>query len=551
MRKLAVCLCFVLGAVSLLAAKEHVAERYDVNASVKADGSLEVVEEIAFRFTGGEYTYVNREIPANETDGVEVLGAAMDGRDLLWGDDEGKVEVDYDRRRVRVRWNFAPTRDRTHVFTLRYRLVGLVRNTAGEDWFRWKPFPSRFDYPIAAGTVRLSWMAETRLRRQPHTDGPVASASPSASAFTATVANYRQRDDDVVLTARFEPGAFTSPEPQWQRDAHRADQMSTAFFGAAGMIVAATILALLLFFLRFRRDRTDSLGPGHTVSAPPDALLPALAGSISQGRVSVAGAQMLAVVFDLAGRGVIRIEEQPASGLLKTPRFIVRSGHDSALTPHEEFVRDGLFRKESEPRLDKALRSLHTTLGKFGKTVKAELAEAGFIDAERADGARALLVSGAVVMAFAFGLALVIVAMNVRLGDASLLVPAAFFASGLVLVIVGATFSTLTSRGWSAAARWKAYGRYLKEQAREGRLPSTPDQVSRLLPFAVSLGLGSAWHRAVKKLPDAAVPPWLATMSAGSGHAAYTALLVSSASSSGASASSGGGSAGGGSSSAG
>ena len=549
---LVVLLFVAVAAATVVAAKEHVAERYDVDAAVRADGSLVIEEEIAFRFTGGEYTYVNREIPADNTDGVEVLGAAMDGRELAWGDEEGQLEVDYRRRTVRVRWHFAPTRDRTHVFTLRYRLVGVVRNTGGEDWLAWEPFPSRFDYPIVAGSVRLSWMPGARLRRQAHTDGPVASVSPSERGFVATVADYRQRDENVMLTARFEPGAFTSPEPQWQRDAQHADQMSTSFFAAAAMITAATILALLLFFLKHKRDRSGSLGAGQTVSARPDALSPGLAGSIWQGRASVGGAQLLAVLFDLAGRGAITIEEQPASGLLKTPRFIVRRGRSASMEPHEQFVLDRLFKSESAPRLDKALRTLHTQVGRFGKAVKSELAAAGLIDAERADAAKALMISAGVVIVFAFGIGAVIASLNMRLGDASLLVPAAFLWSGLMMLIVGVSFSTLSARGWSAAARWKAYAEHLKDQAREGRFPSTPDEMSRTLPFATALGAGPTWQKAMKKRPDAAVPPWLGTLSEGGRHAAYTALLVSTAgSTSSGSSGSGGGAAGGGSSSAG
>src|SRR5688500_11523024 len=97
----AMCMCLVLvvpGAATLRAAKEHVAERYDINAAVRADGSLVVEEEVAFRFTGREFTYVHREIPANNTDGIEVLGAAMDGRELPWGEEQGQLEVDYGRR---------------------------------------------------------------------------------------------------------------------------------------------------------------------------------------------------------------------------------------------------------------------------------------------------------------------------------------------------------------------------------------------------------------------------------------------------------------------
>jgi hypothetical protein len=553
-KKFVVAVLLLLVVAPLLAAKEHVAERYDIRAEVRPDGSLDVVEEIAFRFTGGEFTYVTRELPADETDGVEVLSASMDGRELPWGDDEGQIEVDYRRRRVRLRWHFEPVRDSTHVFTLRYRRAGVIQHGNGEDWFRWLPFPTRFDYPVERGSVRISWMPEASLLRQPGVDGPAASMSPLGNGYEVTVSDYRQRGEDVLLTTRFMPGTFRTAEPQWQRDGRRADQMSTAFMAGAGMIAAATILALLIFFLKFKRDRHETIGPGQTVTAPPDGLPPALAGSIVHGRAATAGAQLLAVVFDLAGRGAIAIEEQPASGVRRKTRFVVRRGHAVALAPHEQFVMDGLFKNANDgaaPRLDKAMRTLVTKVGPFGKAVKSELAGMGFIDHERADGAKGLMISGGVVMALALVIAMVLVVTNLRVGEASLLVPGAFFASGLTMLLVGAGFSTLTSRGAASAARWAAYRRHLKSQLRETRLPATEAETSRLLPFAASLGLGYAWQKALKKSPGAAVPAWLGTLHEGGGHAALIVLMSSTSSSTGVGGGSSSGVGGGGSSSAG
>lgn len=551
MKKLACLALVMICGASLHAAKEHVAERYDVNAVVQADGSLEVVEEIAFRFTGGEYTFVNREIPADETDGVEILSASMDGRELPWGDDTGQIDVEYARRRVRLKWRFEPTRDRTHVFTLRYRLAGVVQHGNGEDWFRWLPFPRRFDYRIEQGRVRLSWMPGAELVRQPGVDGPAASMSPFANGYEVTVAGYRQRGPDVLLTTRFQSGTFSTAEPQWQRDGRRADQMSTAFMAGAAMIIAATILALLIFFLKFKRDGHDSGAPGHTVSTPPDSLAPALAGSILQGRPSATGPQLLAVVFDLAAKGAIAIEEQEGAGFSRKSRFIVRRGAAVAVAPHEQLVLESLFKDSESPRLDKAMRALSTKVGKFGKAVKGELDALGFVDRERADAGKALVISGLVVIVFSVAIALVLVATNLRIGEAALLVPGAFFVAGVTFALVGATFSTLTSRGAASAARWNAYRRHLKANARAGRVPTSAGEVSRLLPFATSLGLAHAWQKALKNAPGAAVPPWLRTLNAGTSHAAFIVLLASSSSSSGAHVSGGGGAAGGGSSSAG
>jgi uncharacterized membrane protein YgcG len=544
----------LLGAGTLHAAKEHVAERFDVTAAVRPDGSLGVTETLAFRFTGGDYTHVNRSIPSRNTDGIEVLAVSMDGRELPWGDDPGQAEVDYGNSRANVIWHFAPTRDRTHVFTLHYRLTGVVRHGDGEDWFEWLPYPTDFDYPIEAGTARLTWMEGIVLRRQPDVRGAVVAMSPEAHGLEAAVANYTDDDDAVLMAVRFETGAFPGAEPQWQRDERRGAQMAPAFIAAGCMIAAATILALILFSLKHRRE-PGAMPSAQTVQSPPDDLSPALAGSIVHGRVAAGGPQMQAVLFDLARRGVISIDEQQGTGLFKSRQFVVRRGRDTALLPHEQVVRDRLFAKHGNtPRLDKALRSVIAGAREFGKAVKAELKAAGFIDADRIDATRAMLIAGAVVMVFAGSIAFVLAATHLRLGAASLAIPIALFLSGLTMVLVGATYSTLSTRGHVAATRWKAYRRYLKEQARSRQLPANADQMSMLLPFAAAFGLGPWWQRAMKHMPDTAVPVWLGTLSPSGRQAVFVAMMASSSSSTGhghGGAGGGGGAAGGGSSSAG
>ncbi|MEX2273356.1 MAG: DUF2207 domain-containing protein [Vicinamibacterales bacterium] len=522
----------VAAAVVVGAAKEHVAERFDVNAVVRPDGSLEVVETIAFRFTGGEFTRVTRELRTRETDGVDVIEASMDGRTLPHGDDEGQVEIDPGRSRTRIVWHFAPARDAVHVFSLRYRYVGVVRYGDGEDWIKWPPFPTRFDYPIEAGSVRLTWPATARPRRSPDVEGSIASTSPIDNGIAMTVANYRQRDDDVVLTARFEPGAFPAAEPQWQRDERRADRLAPAFVAGAVMIGAATVLALWLLFLRYRRDPAEAPLPSGSVASPPDDLPPAMAGAIAWGRVSVSGPQLLGAAFDLARRGSLKIEERPATGFLKKRAFAFRRGHEQGLRPHERGVLDALFKgNEQEAPFHKALQRLAGRSGQIKTVLEGELAEAGFIDRDRKDAGRALIIAGVVVVVFAMLLAIVAMLSSLRLGETSIVIPVAFGLSGMTMVITGTAFSTLTRAGRSSARRWDAYRRYLRDQAKQGRVPVDGEEIGRMLPYAAALGVLARFGKALEKRQVENLPPWLRTLDAAGGSAAMVAMIAAGSSS--------------------
>jgi hypothetical protein len=87
------------------------------------------------------------------------------------------------------------------------------------------------------------------------------------------------------------------------------------------------------------------------------------------------------------------------------------------------------------------------------------------------------------------------------------------------------------------ADAWRAYQRHLKDVARDRAQPrETP---SRLLPFAVALGLAAAWSKFLKQHPGH-VPPWFSALSADSG--AFPAFVAAGGAADGG----GGGSAGGG-----
>ncbi|HUF24116.1 MAG TPA: DUF2207 domain-containing protein [Vicinamibacterales bacterium] len=526
-------LVFLIMASSLVsAAKEHVAQRFEVTGTVRADGSLEVVEVIAFRFTGGTFTHVNRELRTTETDGVEVIEASMDGRALPRGDQEGQVEIDAGRRRTRITWRFAPAADRVHVFSLRYRYAGVVRYGEGEDWFRWPPFPSRFEYPVETGTARLFWPAGARPRSQSAVDGPVASVSPLDNGIELSVANYRQRDDDVMLTARFEPGAFTGQEPEWQRDARRAAGMAPAFVAGAAMIAAATVLAMWLFFLRYRRDGVDPPVAAGSVAAPPDDLPPALAGALTSGRVSVSWPQLLGAVFDLVRRDVLRIEGAKDEGprLLRKPRFRLMRGPGDVELPHERVVVDALFKGgASEERFHVALRRLGGRSGRVGREIRSELAAARLIDPDRRGGARALTVAGMVVMAVAMMGAVLVALAGMRLGVLAMSVPLALFLSGLGMVIIGAAFSTLSRQGVRVSRRWDAYRRHLKAEIKRGRVPADGEVIGRMLPHAAALGLLPAFGNALAKTDVRNLPPWLRTLDAAGGSGGLVAVIAASA----------------------
>ena len=94
MRRAVLLLVIVAGlfvAPVALAAKDYSADCFDVDIAIQSDGSALITETVVFRFVGGPFITVFRELTADETDGIDEVAAAMDGRVLPVGGVREKV----------------------------------------------------------------------------------------------------------------------------------------------------------------------------------------------------------------------------------------------------------------------------------------------------------------------------------------------------------------------------------------------------------------------------------------------------------------------------
>ncbi len=117
-------------------AKDYSADRFDAQITVQNDGTLLVQETVVFKFVGGPFTFVYRDIPTDKTDSIAIQSAYMDDRLFSEGTGSGQVEIIRDNP-IQVTWYFAPTSDATHTFVLNYRVQGVVQKEQNADALYW------------------------------------------------------------------------------------------------------------------------------------------------------------------------------------------------------------------------------------------------------------------------------------------------------------------------------------------------------------------------------------------------------------------------------
>ena len=509
-------------------AKSYSADRFDSVVRLLPDGSLDVTETVVFRFIDGTFKEVFREVPMRRTDGVEIVRAEMDGQTIPFGDELGTVSVRQNNGRMRVLWRFRPVEQVTRTFVLNYRVRGVVRHEGAEDVLVWRTTPNEHAYRIASSTTRFELPVQpqrapgvtTRKTGSHHvsTDGTVVEISAQQIAANGWV------DAGFHFPAR----SVASVAPRWQQRAAEIDASAPKWIAAAMLIFAAGLILLIAWRQAYDAPPPEPISAGMDFRQPPDDLNPGLSGALAANG-GAALEHAMASIFALADRGVIAIEEEPRRMLGSRNFEITRRAGAAPLLPHQERILEVMFRERSgssqQVSLAKARHRLTSRWSRVAKAFREELGAAGFLDEARLGLRRRYRLAAAAFMVVAAIGAVSVLPLIGRFGPWPLLIPAALLAVGVASLIVGSTIIVLSNEGVRRARRWRDYKKYLRMVA-GGKKPAHVGSLGSALPYAVALGLASAWAKFLKTQPQLA-PPWFRALpTSATDSAAFVAFVA-------------------------
>jgi hypothetical protein len=523
-------LLLCMAAATPALAKEYRALRFDSRVEVQPGGDLTVIETVVFQFEEGTFREVFRTIPTRRTDGIEFVSATLDGVALAQGDAAGQVEV---RRQngLRVTWHFPPTSGTTHTFELTYVAHGVVRQDGRGELLEWMPLPREHRYRVDASRVEIILPAEPLRPASIREDNVDGELTVDRNGLTTTiVATALRRNGRFTVAIPFARGAILDGPPMWQarQAAHR--EHLPFWLSVSGLLVAGWVV--LLFAMRQSADR-----PPHerhmewTSLIPPEPIAPAIAGAlVSNGRPQLE--QAMATIFSLADRGIVTIREDPQRRLGQRNFVVQRTRAGEHLSVHEEAALDIIFAKasgaEASVTIAKARSYLTRHWSRFKNALLGELADGGLTDAARIAYRRRYVVTGVVLLGLAgvaFGASLLLLAAY---GGYPMLVPLALAVGSVASFIFMSAHTPLSNEGVRRAEPWRAYKKHLSDpQGIETRWGSSGPAEARILPYAVALGLASAWSKFMKK-GKVQTPAWFHAASEADAVPAFAVFIATS-----------------------
>lgn len=556
---LCVLLLCLLAAPVASAAKSYSADRFDVDVEIVEDGSLLVTETVTFRFAGGPFTTVFRDLVADETDGIDQVVASMDGRPMPLGSGQGQVEIS-NLPAAHIEWHFAPTSDSVHTFTLSYRMLGVIRQEKDADVLSFRLLPAEHEYEIGSSALRVTYPSSARLTGEPRVlaGSVVIVQEPGEVIFES---DNIKPDRTVQVRLDFEKGSLISAAPQWQELRSAQAGRIPVWLGGALAILLAGGAALASFWRKNVRSAPVAAVGALSVMRPPSELPPALAGMLKDNGAGPQWHQGMATLLDLARRGALVIEELPKSRWGQHDFTVTLREMPASLRPHEEKLLALLYSKkqgkvETSPAVGDVVKmsELQSRYGKqwsaYAKALQDEAHGAGFFDAGRERVRRNFLVAGTLLLIADIVAFIVAAILTEQLGPWPMLLPAALFALSIAAYVMGLYYSPLSDEAAQQRPRWDGFASYLGAVAK-GTQPFVGSRLlDEYLPFAASFGQAAAWAKLYKMREGEDVLGWFRPLASADDGVESLVTMISASSAVGSSggAGGGGGAAGGGAS---
>lgn len=540
----ALLVCALFFTLAAQSDKSYRAERFDVDVQVQEDGSLLVEETVMFNFTGGPFSFVFRELPTDQTDGITDIQAGVDG--MVWpgGSGPGEVEIT-GRNPIEVVWHLSPTADAVHTFELSYRMLGVVRRGDNMDVLDFQPLPDEYDYAIDTSRTSINFPVGASLAAAPELRAGDAIVTTAPESVTFDMQGLSP-GDPLVVRLSFAPGAFNVAAPMWQAQRDAQNSKAWIWFVLGAIILAGGLLA----FWRAARPYSRSVPKANSyLYKPPLEIPPALAGYLANATIS--WNHGLATLFDLAARGLVEIEQIREKTTWRAPEFaITLQERPQGLRPHEQALVDLLFIDKNGEEQDVVTlsdmgRLITSSRWKgFTSVLEEEAMDNGLADPAAKERQKRLVGWGVVITLLALPLFIAAFLLRDAFGLWTLIAVVAVAFVGIIGLIMAAAISPLSDKGYQYATAFEPFRRLLKDVTKGKTTLPDLTYYHAYLPYATAYGLAEPWVKDQAKSDFQDVPAYFrAAESSGAEMAAFIAV-ISAASNSGGSAAAAAGAAG-------
>ena len=481
------------------AQRSLVIERFDAAITVNRDGSIDVTETIAPRFTGS-WNGIFRTIPVkyhtpqgfNWSLRLELV-SVTDGQGQPL-----KTEASRERHYLKYKIWVPGAEDATRTVVLRYRAENGLRFFEDHDELYWNVTGDEWEVPIEAATARIVLPDGAEGIRAIAFNGAYGSTARDASVeqdgTTIRIAMPHRLEFHEGLTAvvGWSKGLVTEPT--------KTDR-AIGFFQSNWPLGLPIVAFFAMLSLWRRHGKDPEPRPVPVQYEPPEGMTPAEAGTLMDNSADMR--DVTATLVDLAVNGHMKIEEREERklfGLIKDQEVVFHRldppSDARPLAPHKQRVLSGVFASGANAvELSDLENEFYTSLPGIKSAIFDRLVGQGYYR-KRPQTVQGAWTAGGIAAGVLIGVAGS--ALSAKLS----MTPVPFFVAAVLVAIIVVGFAFVMPARTMAGARTRervlGFEDFLHrvESDKYRRIVRTPEMFERFLPFAMAFGVEKQWARA-------------------------------------------------------
>jgi len=489
---------------------------FHTEVTVLPDSDIEVEELVTVDFSEPRHG-IYRTIPVRYTD-PKGFAYSMGFRLLGVEDENGRrqgTKVTHEGRYVKIRIGDAErTVTGLVAYRIRYRVTDALGDFPEHDEIYWNATGHEWNTTLgkADAVVHLpaplpadSLEAASFVGRFGSREGSARVGYPEPGVVSYRVEGTLDPMEGLTIVAAWPKGYVRFPG----RTARTARLLADNW-----------VLVLPLFFAGllgwgYRRSGRDPEGPAATMvryEAPPGVTAGEIGTLLDE---SVDLRDLTAVVVDLAVRGYlrIRVEESTVLFLFKKSETVferLREAEESRLLPHERLVLQGIFEQGNMVAASDLKEQFYTHIPGIKNALYDHLTRTGYFSAKPSSVRKRYRFYGVAAAGAVFLVGLMTASLRGGFFPVAALVPAV--AAGLTLLVFFA-FAPAMPRRTRKGVEMRDWAHGFAEFVGRVEKPSLSAQEARgvfeaLLPFAMALGVSTAWARKFEGIYQGHPPAW-------------------------------------------
>jgi type II secretory pathway pseudopilin PulG len=496
-------------------------DNYDSRITVNPDGSLDIVETLAYSFDSGTFRRGLRVWDLEKLDSITEVKVTetTDGQEAPYT--FGSFDPDETRNppartyglentggQLRLRWIYGQTSNAKRSFQVSYHVNGAIRVYDDRDELQWYAVPPDWGSDIDKSEVIVTFPAGA------DTSGWTTEAVPSFANIgkqgnVITYSTVSGLGGGFEVGAKVPKGVLAATKPSWQESVDNRERLrpllDVGLLLLSALVLVGGIMWGISRWYRRGRDLPVKL-PIDYMAEPPSDLPPGLVGTLLDESADVR--DVISTVVDQGQKGNLTITETQRGGLLSSPDFEYTMTGGAVDYRYEQMVLNALFRGgQQSVQLSDLKNSFYTSLPAiYTEMYQTLVALKYFPENPQAVRARNIGLGVSVI-----GLGALVFFGGFVFGDMFswmiLALGAALAIVGIVWAILGAAMPRKTDKGAEETAKWRAFQRYLEQIQTYTNVQEAADRFQKYLPYAVALGVDQQFVRQFNSVPQA-MPTW-------------------------------------------